>query len=50
MTRKDMLGVCGIILAAVILLVLACFFQAHPVVPSPENTQVLSIAIDGEDE
>lgn len=50
MTRKDMLGVCGIILATVILLVLAWFFQVHPVVPSPENTQVLSIAIDSEEE
>lgn len=50
MTRKDVIGACGIVLATALLLVLAWFFQVHPVVSSPENTQILSIAIDSDEE
>ena len=49
--RKDTIGVCCLLVSTAMILMIAWFFQAHPVVASPENTRIMFIEIGGgEDE
>lgn len=49
--RKEVLGVCRLLASTAMILMIAWFFQPHPVVASPENTRIMFIEIGGgEDE
>ena len=49
--RKDTIGVCCLLASTAMILMIAWFFQPHPVVASPENTRIMFIEIGGgEDE
>ena len=43
--RKDTIGVCCLLASTAMILMIAWFFQAHPVVASPENTRIMFIEI-----
>ena len=45
--KKDTIGVCCLLVSTAMILMIAWFFQAHPVVASPENTRIMFIEIGG---
>ena len=45
--RKEVLGVCCLLASTAMILMIAWFFQPHPVVASPENTRIMFIEIGG---